>query len=192
MNARTLEEATQLWEATGTGVVEAARAVSALLAENGMSALIAGGIAVQLHGYPRLTVDVDIVVRDVQEAHEFLLGHGYSASVLQPLAVIDNDRRVRIDLLPAGRCLKADCEVPFPDPPPTPAVMQPVKIETLISLKLDSWKHTPLRRLKDKADVVELIIRNELPRDLKVHSAVLKDYQELWDGLEAEPPGPVT
>jgi hypothetical protein len=50
MNARTLEDAMALWEGTGTAVVETARAVSGLLAEHGIPVLIAGGVAVQLHG----------------------------------------------------------------------------------------------------------------------------------------------
>lgn len=43
--------------------------------------------------------------------------------------------------------------------------MQPVTLETLISLKLDSWKHSPARRMQDRADVAALIMRNELPRE---------------------------
>ena len=190
MNARTLMDAMTLWEGTGTAVAQAAQAVSGLLADHGIPNLIAGGLAVQLHGYPRMTVDVDIIVPDVHEAHQFLLANGYGASARQLLAVVDQNRRVRIDLLPAGKCLKAACQVPFPQPPAAPAIMQPVDLETLLSLKLDSWKHSPARRMQDKADVTELILRNNLPRDLKVHRTVIKDYRELWDALEAEPPGP--
>ena len=181
----------ELWEGTGTAVARAAQAVSGLLADNGFANLIAGGLAVQLHGYPRTTTDVDIIVCDVQVAHSFLVAHGYMASVLQPLAVIDQDRKVRIDLLPAGKCLKLVCQVPFPEPPTPPAIMQPVGLEMLISLKLDSWKHSPARRSRDRADVAELIMRNELPRELKVHHAVAREYFELWDALAAELPGPV-
>jgi hypothetical protein len=191
MNDRTLADALELWEGTGTAVARAAQAVSGLLADNGIANLIAGGLAVQLHGYPRTTTDVDIIVCDVQAAHEFLVAHGYAASVLQPLAVLDQERRVRIDLLPAGKCLKSVCQVPFPQPPKIPAIMQPVGLEMLISLKLDSWKHSPARRVQDRADVAQLIMRNELPRDLSVHRAVASEYLELWDALAAEPPGPV-
>jgi hypothetical protein len=73
MDARTLLEAMTLWEGTGTAVAQAAQAVSGLLADNGIGNLIAGGLAVQLHGYPRTTIDVDIIVPDVQQAHSFLV-----------------------------------------------------------------------------------------------------------------------
>ncbi len=59
MDARTLVEAMTLWEGTGTAVAQAAHAVSGLLSDHGIANLIAGGLAVQLHGYPRTTVDVD-------------------------------------------------------------------------------------------------------------------------------------
>jgi hypothetical protein len=147
-------------------------------------------LAVQLHGYPRTTIDVDIIVPDVEAAHRFLIANGYQASVRQPLAVMDPGRQVRIDLLPAGKCLKSGCEVPFPQPPEPPTVMTPVDLEALISLKLDSWKHSPARRLRDKTDVAELIMRNKLPRGLVVHDAVAHEYHVLWDALDAEPPGP--
>src|SRR5438067_999774 len=190
MDARTLVEAMTLWEGTGTAVAQAAHAVSGLLSDHGIANLIAGGLAVQLHGYPRMTVDVDIVVPDVQQAHDFLVANGYKASAAQPMAVIDPIRRVKIDLLPSGKCLKGECEVPFPELEKSDAVMKPVALETLISLKLDSWKHSPTRRMRDKADVAELIMRNELPRDLKVHRAAKDEYLALWDALAAEPPGP--
>src|SRR5947209_18796981 len=109
MDARTLVEAMTLWEGTGTAVAQAAHAVSGLLSDHGIPNLIAGGLAVQLHGYPRTTVDVDIVVPDVQKAHEFLLANGYRPSLMRMLAVIDPIRRVTIDLWPSGKCLKREC-----------------------------------------------------------------------------------
>lgn len=62
-----------LREATGTsGLLESARTAVAALAEHDIPHLIVGGLAVQEHGYPRVTIDVDIVVPDVLEAVEFL------------------------------------------------------------------------------------------------------------------------
>jgi hypothetical protein len=56
----------------------------------------------------------------------------------------------------------------------------------LISLKLDSWANNPIRRLKDKADVVELIQARQLPRDLNVADPVRQHYLETWEALQAE------
>jgi hypothetical protein len=124
------DEACFLREATGTSAVaETARAVAAALARCDIAHLIAGGLAVQEHGYPRVTIDVDIIVPDVLEAAEFgmadLAGH---------LARVTG----------------------FQD------------------------------RLRDKTDVVELILRRKLPRGLAVLAAVRDQYLETWDALQAE------
>ena len=109
-----------LREATGTsGLVRSARDAVAVLAEHDIPHLVVGGLAVQEHGYPRLTIDVDIVVPDVLEAVEFL-----TASLTGPFYRVpkvedrDEDRRngVLIDLLPAGKVLRRGCKVPFPQP----------------------------------------------------------------------------
>lgn len=183
-------EALLLRENTGTtGVERTARTAAAILAEHDIPHLIAGGLALQEHGYPRLTLDVDIVVPDVLEALEFL-----TADLTGPFERVadcedrlkDNRNGVFIDLLPAGKVLKHGCQVPFPQPPKVARGLQFVKLGELISLKLDSWSISPLRRLKDKADVVELIARRKLTRDLDVAPAVRGRYLELWDGLKAE------
>lgn len=59
-------------------------------------------------------------------------------------------------------------------------------LDVLLSLKLDSSAHSPLRRLRDKTDVVELILRRKLPRDLPVAPVVRQLYLETWDALRAE------
>ena len=49
--------------------------------------------------------------------------------------------------------------MPFPEPTVVSEKLQFIPIAGLISLKLDSWRVTPHGRLRDKADVVELIRR---------------------------------
>ena len=179
-----------LREVTGTsGLLESARAAIEVLADHDVPHLIVGGLAVQEHGYPRVTIDVDIVVPDVLEAVEFL-----TASVTGPFFRVPQfqnrveDRRngVMIDLLPGGGVLKRGCKVPFPQPSKVTEQFQIVSLEGLISLKLDSWASNPTRRLKDKADVVELIKSRKLPRDLAVEPAVRALYLATWDALESE------
>lgn len=179
-----------LRENTGTsGIVETARAAVSVLAQHDIPHLIVGGLALQEHGYPRVTIDVDIVVPDVLEAVEFI-----TADVTGPFFVVHGvggrveDRRngVEIDFLPAGRVLRRGCKVPFPELKTVAETPQIVSLEVLISLKLDSWAGSPNRRLKDKADVVELIKYRKLPRDLALHPAVRALYVETWDALQAE------
>ncbi|MCW5551315.1 MAG: hypothetical protein KIS67_04025 [Verrucomicrobiae bacterium] len=179
-----------LRENTGTsGVLESARTAATVLADHDIPHLVVGGLAVQEHGYPRVTIDVDMVVPDVLEAVEFL-----TASLLGPFhrvpevhdRVEDRCNGVFIDLLPAGRVLKPGCKVPFPQPDKVAGELQIVELEELISLKLDSWQGSPVRRHRDKTDVIELILRRKLPRDLPVNLAISALYLETWDALQAE------
>jgi hypothetical protein len=179
-----------LREGTGTsGVLESARTAAALLAEHDIPHLIVGGLAVQEHGYPRVTIDVDIVVPDVLEAVEVL-----TASLTGPFYRLPEaadrleDRRTHtfIDLLPAGRVVKPGCKVPFPQPSQAAEGLQIATLEQLLSLKLDSWSNSPLKRLRDKTDVVELILRRKLPRDLAISPVVRPLYEEIWDALAGE------
>ncbi len=179
-----------LRENTGTsGIIETARTAVSVLAQHDIPHLIVGGLAVQEHGYPRVTIDVDIVVPDVLEAVEFL-----TANVTGPFYKVHGiddrveDRRngVEVDLLPAGRVLKKGCKVPFPEVKTVTETLQVVSLEELISLKLDSWSGSPNKRLKDKSDIVELILRRKLPRDVAVNPAVRALYTETWDALQAE------
>jgi hypothetical protein len=180
----------QLRENTGTtGLEQTARSAAELLANFDIPHLIVGGLAVQEHGYPRLTTDVDIVVQDVLEAVEFLtsdLAGPFRRIPNVDDRVVDKRNEVKIDLLPAGKVLRHGCQVPFPEPKEVSDLPKFITLEELISLKLDSWKVSPLRRNRDKSDVIELISRRKLPRDLGVAAAVKELYLQIWDGLQAE------
>lgn len=179
-----------LRENTGTsGIVESARAAVAVLTDHDIPHLIVGGLAVQEHGYPRVTIDVDIVVPDVLEAVEWL-----TADITGPFFRVPEfqdrveDRRngVEIDLLPAGRVLKRGCKIPFPEPVKVTEQFQIISLEELLSLKLDSWNNSPNRRHKDKTDVIELILRKKLARDFAVNPAISTLYTDTWDALQKE------
>jgi hypothetical protein len=85
-----------------------------------------------------------------------------------------------------GKVLKRGCKVPLPHPVKATEKLQIVGLEEILALKLDSSAHSPLRRLRDKTDVVELILRRKLPRDLAVAPTVRQLYLETWDALQAE------
>ncbi|MCL5096847.1 MAG: hypothetical protein M1608_04845 [Candidatus Omnitrophica bacterium] len=182
--------AASLRETTGTsGLDQTLRNAVSTLAECDIPHFVVGGLAVQEHGYYRVTLDVDIVVPDVLDAAEML-----TADLAGPFArvpgcedtVKDRHNNVLVNLLPAGRVPRRDCQIPFPTPTEVSSSPVIISLTDLISLKLDSWSHSPTRRLKDKADVVELIARGHLPRDLAVQPPVRQIYEETWDALQAE------
>ncbi|MCI0747077.1 MAG: hypothetical protein L0Y58_16860, partial [Verrucomicrobia subdivision 3 bacterium] len=62
-----------LRENTGTsGLERTLRDAVSVLADHQIPHLVAGGLAVQEHGYFRVTLDVDIIVPDVLDAMEIL------------------------------------------------------------------------------------------------------------------------
>jgi len=179
-----------LRETTGTsGLEQTVRAAVAILADHDIPHLIAGGLAVQEHGYFRVTLDADIIVPDVLEAVEWLAAD-LSGPFQKVFGIADTvrDKRndVQINFLPAGRALRANCKVPFPELTVVSETPRFVTLEKLISLKLDSWSTNPNWRLKDKADVIELIKALKLPRDLAVDEPVRALYTETWDALQRE------
>jgi hypothetical protein len=94
------------------------------------------------HGYPRNTQDVDLLVGD--EAFE---RHAGGLVTLKPGVPIQIDG-VSVDLLSTG---SGEAFVEHSLVPPTPGEIPVVGAGTLVYLKLKS------PRLKDRADVVELI-----------------------------------
>lgn len=179
-----------LRENTGTsGLEQTVRSAISILADHDIPHLIAGGLAVQEHGYFRVTLDADIIVPDVLEAVEWLtadVAGPFRAVPGIPDTVCDRRNGVQINFLPAGYVLRARCKVPFPEPTEVTETPRFVTLQKLISLKLDSWFTNPNWRIKDKADVVELIKALKLPRDLAVDEAVRHLYVETWDALKAE------
>src|SRR5258708_39995287 len=96
-----------LRENTGTtGVEQPAAPAVETLAHFDVAHLIVGGLAVQEHGYPRMTIDVDIVVPDVLDALEFLTADLTGPfRRIPPIETRVEDQRtgVFVDLLPAGQ-----------------------------------------------------------------------------------------
>ena len=177
-------------ETTGTsGLDQTLRSAVEALAHFEIPHLVAGGLAVQEHGYFRVTLDADIIVPDVIEAVEFITGDLSGPFVrYQGCEDTVQDRRngVFVNFLPAGRAFGKNSTVMFPNPKSVSDVPQFVTLEQLIALKLDSWVNSPNRRIKDKADVVELIKCLKLPRDLAIDETVHHLYIETWDALKAE------
>lgn len=185
---KTRKEAAFLRVATGTTklVTTANRAVAALAAK-GIPSLVCGGLAVQEYGYPRLTVDVDLIVPNVAAAYKVLSIAGFKPSRETPGVtgfMVDRENKIELDLLPAGHSLGGP--VVFPMPHNTASTPKLISLQDLVSLKLSSHSASPLHRAKDFSDVVELVKRRKLPRDLPVDGHVQQAWLALWDGLQAE------
>jgi hypothetical protein len=143
---------------------------------------VCGGFAVQERGYPRFTVDVDIIVPDVELAIEKLSINGFKQNPGPKMTVTDRETKVEVDLLPGGR--KVD-PGPLTLPMPTHVSDKPqiLTLEMLISAKLSTYMGRGIERSQDYADVVKLVQANRLPREFGVDPKVRDEYHKIWDEL---------
>ncbi len=157
------------------------KAVNAL-AFYGIPHLVCGGFAVMERGYPRFTGDVDIIVPNVAEAREKLLISGFKENVGSSMTVTDRVSKVEVDLLPGGGRVGRG---PLTLPMPTQVSKEPIilDLDDLIGIKLSSYVGNPTSRMKDGADVVELIKANGLPREFVVDAKIKAAYEKIWDDL---------
>jgi hypothetical protein len=169
----------------------AARKLVGILEAEGIPYAIIGALALNEYGHRRVTVDVDVIMRE-SDLHAFKaqwLGHGYAERVGGTGKLIDTEFGVHIDVFSAGRFPGDDKPKPisFPDPATTAIRGQPfalLPVERWIEIKLASGMVAP-HRLKDLADVQELIRGANLPRDFadQLHPWVRAKFLELWQAI---------
>lgn len=168
------------------------RAITQRLTTLNIPYAVAGGMALVAHGYDRTTADVDILITPEgwATAHEKLEGLGYIAPFAGSKNLRDVETGVRIEFLLTGG-FPGDGKpkpVAFPDPT-TVAVerdgIQYLRLPALVELKLASGMTAP-HRLKDLADVQELIAALRIPRSFadELNPFVRDKFLELWKTVE--------
>lgn len=169
-------------------VHEALYALAALLEAEGLPYAIIGALALNEYGHRRVTVDVDLLMResDLQEFKRRHLGRGYAERVPGTGKLVDVPRGVNVNVLTTGRFPGDDKPKPvaFPDPATTA-----VRGERFALLPLPRWIEIELasgmvapHRAKDLVDVQELIRSAGLALDMgeTLHPWVRAKFIELW------------
>ncbi len=179
-------------------VFRAMRKIARRLEDLGISYAVAGGMSLDAHGFPRFTVDVDILVtrESLKTIHERLEGLGYVPPFTGSKNLRDAEHGVRIEFLIAGEFPGDGKPKPlaFPDPADVGVDIDGIRylsLPSLIELKLASGM-TTLSRLKDLADVIELIKIRNLTEQFadELDPYVRGKYLELWRGVRDAPAGP--
>ena len=156
---------------------------------------VAGGMALFRHGFRRFTEDVDVLVTKdgLARIHEALEGLGYVPVFTGSKNLRDTENGVRIEFLIAGQYPGDGRPKPvaFPEPQDVAERREGInylQLPTLIELKLASGATNP-QRIKDLADVQELIKLLDLPAEFQEQLApfVRNKYLELWQVVH--PPG---
>jgi hypothetical protein len=170
------------------------RRITRRLAELQIPYAVVGGMAMFAHGFRRFTEDVDLLVtrESMQLISEQLEGLGYVHPAGSRNKLRDTATGVRVEFLITGG-FPGDGKpkpVAFPDPAAVAVNIdgiQYVGLEMLVELKLASG--TAPHRLKDLADVQELIRTLSLPRTFaeRIAPYVREKFYELWDALAAGP-----
>jgi hypothetical protein len=162
----------------------------------GIPYAIIGAMALNEFGYRRVTVDVDVLLTPESLAafKANNLGRGYVEKFPGSRGLRDPEHGVDIDIILAGS-FPGDGKpkpVVFPDPAAAAergARVALLPLPTLIELKLASGMTAP-HRLKDLADVVELVRAVHLPEGLaaELDPYVREKYLELWRAAQIEDP----
>ncbi len=155
---------------------------------------VVGGMALFLHGFRRYTEDVDILVtrEGLAKIHELLEGSGYRPPFAGSKNLRDTENGVRIEFLVAGEFPGDGKPKPVKFPEPGTVAMkqdaiQILNLEALIELKLASGMTGGIERLKDIADVAEVVRMLRLPEAIvdQLNPFVRERYREIWQELEA-------
>lgn len=157
---------------------------------------VVGGMAMFAHGFRRFTEDVDLLVTpaSMEKIKEELEGLGYVRPAGTRAKLRDTDSGVRIEFLITGG-FPGDGKskpVAFPDPEAVSVEIEGIRylgLPTLVELKLASGM-TAAHRLKDLADVQELIRVLDLPREFsdQLNPYVREKFLELWTAVRNAPP----
>jgi hypothetical protein len=154
---------------------------------------IVGALALNAYGYVRATVDVDVLLtrEGLERFKTANLGRGYLEKFPGSRGLRDTANEVPIDVIVAGDYPGDGEEKPvsFPDPGEcavTGTAYALVPLATLIELKIASGMTAP-HRLRDLADVIELIRANGLTRQYAdtLNPYVVDKYLELWAAAHA-------
>jgi hypothetical protein len=156
--------------------------------------VVIGGIALNQHGFQRLTVDIDILMtaQGLERFRETLVGLGYRPAFEGSRKKFQITREnVPLEVITSGE-FPGDGKpksVVFPDPSDFAVTIDGVKtvsLEKLIELKLASGISAP-HRLKDLADVQELVKIKHLDASYAEHldESVRAKFIELADAVEA-------
>ena len=197
------EQSRQFWEGAAFAerffmgldeVHQAMRKLCAAFEADGIAYAVAGAMALNAHGYRRVTSDVDVLLtREGLAAFKANhLGRGWVERFPGSKGMRDTEFNVKIDILITGDYPGDGVPKPVSFPDPSVATrgdgVMVLPVKHLVELKLASGI-TNADRMKDLADVQELIRAARLPVELSQELApmVQPKYLEIWHATKREP-----
>jgi len=170
--------------------------LTGILEADGLPYAIIGAFALNEYGHHRVTVDVDLVMREAHLLtfkHRYL-GRGYEERVVGTGKLVDTEHGVNVDVLSTGRFPGDDQPKPIAFPDPAEVALRGERFALLpmprfIELKLASGMVAP-HRAKDLVDIQELIKSASLPISTvdDLHPWVRPKFLELWQLAQVQDP----
>jgi hypothetical protein len=161
---------------------------------------VLGGMALNLLGYTRETVDIDLLMtgQALEAFRERLVGRGYTPGFSGAKKTFrDAETGVKIEILMTGEYPGDGRPKPVSFPDPARVAIERdgyrvVRLDKLIELKLASGLSAPHRTHIDLADVQRLIEELHLPLALadQLDPSVRSEYQHLWELAQRAREGP--
>lgn len=194
---RSFHEGVAFAEGFFMGVGEVQKALSKVcgaLEADGIPYAVAGAMALNAHGYRRVTTDVDLLLtREGLAAFKARhLGRGWVENFPGSRGMRDTEHGVKIDVILTGD-FPGDGKpksVAFPDPSVARrnGDVMVLPLRDLVELKLASGMSNP-GRMKDLADVQELIKHVDLPVELgdDLDPLVRDEYRRIWSATRDNP-----
>lgn len=181
----------------GRGMVNnALTRIISKLEELGIDYVVIGAVALNQYGYRRFTEGIDLLLtkEGLDRFQPELVGLGYrpafEGSQRQFRSTAEN---VRVEVVTAGEYPGDGRPKPVRFPNPSEVIseidgIKTITLEKLVELKLASGMSPP-HRLKDLADVQELIKVKALPSDFanKLDASVREKYLELHHAVAQAP-----
>jgi hypothetical protein len=161
------------------------------LDELGVDYVVAGAMAMFMHGYRRFTEYVDMIVtrEGLQTIHEALEGRGYVKPFAASKNLRDASTGVKIDFMISGQFPGEGKPGPiaFPEPREAAIMVDGVSIvglSKLLELKLASGQAP--HRLKDLGDAQGLIQHLKIPQDFaeQLDPSLRAEFLRLWQNAQ--------
>ncbi|MBI3359488.1 MAG: hypothetical protein HY023_00050 [Chloroflexi bacterium] len=180
-------------------VYETLRHLAAHLKDEGLDYAVIGAMALVAHGYRRFTEGIDVLMtpETLRLFKEHFVGRGYvPAFSTASKSFRDTSTGVKIEVMTTGEYPGDGKPKPVVFPDPLTARVEKddlwvLALEKLIELKVASGLSAP-HRLKDLADVQEMIVALKLPLDLgeRLDESVRAEYRRLWEAAQQASEGP--
>ena len=144
----------------------------------GVSYMLIGGFAVNIHGYVRATHDLDVMILadEADSSHAALVALGYTALDQRADLACYFRGTERLDVLYARRPISRRLLAQAPEIDIGNLAIPTISAEGLLGLKIQAFHDDP-RRIRDLTDMIELIKLNRQ----HLNFDEVRDYFRLFD-----------